>query len=110
MVESLRGVPKEQLLFRFTIGSALDEVLSFWEPGAPVFAERLAALELAWANGYQTSVSCEPMLDGHIDAVIHQVEPFVTDAIWLGKANRFPMHLSIYNGSSVGQNSIPIPP
>ena len=73
MVEGFRDVPREQLLFRFTVGSAKDDVLSFWEPGAPTFAERMASLELAWAHGYQTSVSCEPMLDGHIEDVVHRV-------------------------------------
>lgn len=45
------------------------------------------------ANGgrtmdYQTSVSCEPMLDGHIQAVIKATKPYVADSIWLGLANR----------------------
>jgi hypothetical protein len=88
MVDAFAGVSRELLLFRFTIGSACDAVLSFWEPGAPCFAERVKALEMVWAAGYETSVSCEPMLDQRIGDVIRQVEPFVTDAIWLGKANR----------------------
>ena len=95
MVDGFRDVPREQLLFRFTIGSAQDDVLSFWEPGAPTFAERMASLELAWGHGYQTSVSCEPMLDEHIDAVIRQAEPFVTDAIWIGKANRLTCTVAV---------------
>jgi len=35
---------KEKILFRFTIGSADDAVLKFWEPNAPGFMERLACL------------------------------------------------------------------
>lgn len=77
---------KNQILFRFTIGSADDNTLKFWEPNAPCFTERLDCLETAFWN-FKTSVSCEPMLDDRIDTVIDKVESFVTDAIWLGKAN-----------------------
>lgn len=79
---------KDQILFRFSIGSTSDEVLKFWEPNAPSFNERLKSLKLAHKLGFQTSISCEPMLDNHIEKVITNVEPFVTETIWLGKANR----------------------
>lgn len=79
---------KDQLLFRFTIGSVSDGVLKFWEPNAPTFKERLKSLEYAFKKGFDTSVSCEPMLDNRIDKVIEKVEPLVTETIWLGKANR----------------------
>ncbi|MPN53699.1 hypothetical protein SDC9_201365 [bioreactor metagenome] len=39
------------------------------------------------------------MLDDNIEAVIEQVSPFVTDAIWLGKANRLRCNLSV-NGET----------
>ena len=79
---------KNSILFRFTIGSTSDEVLKFWEPYAPSFNERLKSLKYAFKKGFQTSVSCEPMLDNHIERVIKKVEPFVTDTIWVGKVNR----------------------
>jgi len=79
---------KNKILFRFTIGSASDEVLKFWEPKAPSFDERLKSLKHAHKLGFQTSISCEPMLDNHIEKVIKKVEPFVTETIWIGKANR----------------------
>ncbi|MFA7420571.1 MAG: radical SAM protein [Melioribacteraceae bacterium] len=79
---------KDQILFRFTIGSVSDEVLKFWEPNAPSFNERLKSLKHAFIKGFQTSISCEPMLDNRIDKVIKKVDPFVTETIWLGKANR----------------------
>ncbi|MBT3295728.1 MAG: radical SAM protein [Verrucomicrobia bacterium] len=79
---------KAQILFRFTIGSADDSVLKLWEPDAPAFAERVACLRRVHELGFETSVSCEPMLDANIDDVITAVEPHVTDAIWLGRANR----------------------
>lgn len=75
------------ILFRFTIGSADDEVLKFWEPNAPGFKERLESLKWAYKKGFQTSISCEPMLDNNIDEVIKKVSPYVTETIWLGKAN-----------------------
>lgn len=82
------GAFKRQITFRFTIGSADDAVLKAWEPNAPQVGERLASLKHAFKAGFQTSVSCEPMLDGDIHEVIHRVKPFVTDSIWLGVANR----------------------
>ena len=89
---------RERILFRFTIGSSSDEVLAFWEPNAPCFMERLDSLCLAHETGFGTSVSCEPMLDGNIDAVINEVLPFVTDAVWVGKANQLRARLRI-NGA-----------
>jgi DNA repair photolyase len=86
---------KSQILFRFTIGSADDEVLRFWEPGAPCFNERLDSLILAQEQGFQTSVSCEPMLDANIEAVVQAIEPYVTDSIWIGKANRLRQIISL---------------
>ena len=78
---------KNQILFRFTIGSADDAVLSFWEPHAPSYQERISSLKWARQQGFKTSVSCEPMLDGNIKKVIHDAKPYVTDAIWLGRVN-----------------------
>jgi len=84
-----RLVPyRDQILFRFTIGSADDHVLKYWEPDAPLFAERLASLRYAREQGFETSVSCEPMLDADIDAVINAVRPYTSQSIWLGRANR----------------------
>lgn len=78
---------KAQILFRFTIGSADDKVLTFWEPHAPCFAERITSLKMAYDAGFETSVSCEPMLDGNAGAVIKAASPYTTDSIWLGMAN-----------------------
>lgn len=90
---------KNKILFRFTIGSSDAETLKFWEPGAPDFKERHSSLKYAYKKGYQTSVSCEPMLDSNIDDVIRKSIPFVTDAIWLGKANYLIKRLKI-NGEN----------
>jgi len=93
------SIYKNQILFRFTIGSANNDVLQAWEPGAPPFEERVASLKIAFEAGYKTSISCEPMLDDKICDVICEVEKYVTDAIWLGKANKL-IERMIVNGAS----------
>jgi len=90
---------KHHILFRFTIGSTDSAVIKFWEPGAPDFDERLAALKYAFDMGYKTSVSCEPMLDENIDELIFKVSPYVTDSIWLGKMN-YPGARLALNGTN----------
>jgi len=80
---------KKQIQFRFTIGSMENMVLSFWEPGAPKFEERLSALKYAFEKGYKTSVSIEPILSSYnLMELIATLEPFVTETIWLGTMNR----------------------
>ncbi len=79
---------KNQIVLRYSIGSVNDDVLKFWEPGAPAYRDRLESLRYAYKQGFETSVSCEPMLDAAIEDVITDVRPYVTDSIWLGKANR----------------------
>jgi DNA repair photolyase len=88
---------KDRITFRFTIGSIDNDVLRFWEPGAPLFEERLESLQLAYDQGFRTSISAEPMLEGNVDALIDAVSPFVTDTIWLGKINRLKSYLA-HNG------------
>jgi len=87
---------KDQILFRFTIGSAFDGNLGFWEPGAPTFKERFDSLQYTHDEGFATSISMEPMLDTSVEAVlacVHILEPLVTDSIWLGKVNRLQERL-----------------
>ena len=86
---------KEQILFRFTIGSAYDETLKYWEPGAPKFLDRIKSLMIAFGAGYKTSVSMEPMLDSRVDQVILHAREYVTDSIWLGKMNDAKRRLKI---------------
>jgi len=86
---------KNNILFRFTIGSADFNTLKFWEPNAPDFNERLESLKYAFNAGYETSVSCEPMLDDKIDQVITKVSPYVTETIWIGKPNKLNERLSL---------------
>jgi DNA repair photolyase len=83
------GDYRDSILFRFTIGAMDNRVLSFWEPGAPSYEERKESLRYAFENGFQTSVSVEPMLDNeHIFDLVDDLSPYVTDAIWIGKMNQ----------------------
>lgn len=78
---------KKNILFRFTIGSMDSNTLKFWEPNAPNYDERKKCLKYAFDKGFETSISCEPMLDNQTIELISDLENFVTDFIWLGKAN-----------------------
>lgn len=81
---------REQILFRYTIGTTDPETAAFWEPGAPPPAERIQALHETFAGGFHTSVSIEPFLGGidHALNVVRACELFVTDTIWIGKMNQ----------------------
>jgi len=80
---------RKQLLFRFTITARNEKILTFWEPYAPGYAERKACLEYAFAQGFSTSVSVEPMLDtADVAAMVHELLPFINHSIWLGKMNK----------------------
>lgn len=82
-------IVQNRILFRFTITADNDRILKFWEPGAPSYQERRRCLQYAHAQGFQTSVSVEPMLDSeHVGAMVHDLAPFVTHSIWLGKMNK----------------------
>ena len=78
---------KKNILFRFTIGSKNTETLKFWEPGAPEYEERKKCFIYAYEKGFETSISCEPMLDAHTIALVSDLQDYVTDFIWIGKAN-----------------------
>ena len=80
---------RDQLKLRFTVGAADDAILSYWEPGAPAFAERFASLQHAYAAGFTTSVSMEPLLDStNVVETVGTLAPYVTGTIWIGMMNR----------------------
>ena len=79
---------RRRILLRFSIGACDDQILSYWEPNAPVYDERKECLSYAHRSGFQTSVSVEPMLDSaNIDTLIGELLPYVTHSIWVGKMN-----------------------
>ena len=79
---------KGNMEFRFTIGSTSDDVLKFWEPNAPGFIERVSCLEYAYAMGYKTSVSCEPLLDGFVLYTYQACIDFISESFWVGLMNK----------------------
>jgi DNA repair photolyase len=86
---------RDKILFRFTIGSLDSLVLKFWEPEAPSFNERFECLKLAYNMGYKTSVSAEPLLDKDVHSLIRRLSPYVTDTIWIGKAEQLRKRLTM---------------
>jgi len=86
---------RKSILFRFTIGSVDDSILSFWEPNAPLFSERKKSLIYAHQQGFKTSISCEPMLDVNPSLIINSVREYVTNNIWLGRVNQLPAGISL---------------
>lgn len=87
---------KEQLLFRLTITARKPEILSFWEPHAPAYRERLQCLVYLFQHGFSTSVSVEPMLDrADVAAMVKELLPFVTHSIWIGKMNKIEERVSL---------------
>jgi hypothetical protein len=79
---------KDQVEFRFTVGADDDELLQYWEPGAPRFAERMEAALWARANHFKLSFSVEPMLDApYIFRLIGRLKSFQPAAIWIGTMN-----------------------
>lgn len=77
---------QDQIQFRFTITSKDDSQLKQFEPNAPLYKERLAALMFAREAGFTTSVSIEPFLDEDPIPLIKDVE-YWCDQIWLGRMN-----------------------
>jgi DNA repair photolyase len=80
---------KDKVMFRFSIGSYSDRLLSYWEPNAPCFEERYNSLHYAFRAGFKTSISCEPCLDtSRVCELFFMLKPFITDSFWIGKMNR----------------------
>jgi len=89
---------RNNILFRFTIGALDNKVLKYWEPNAPSFGERFDSLQYAYNMDYETSVSCEPMLDSDgIVQLFDILEPYVTDGIWIGMMNNIGQRVEVAN-------------
>ena len=86
-----------QVLFRFTIGNLSHSITKYWEKDTPNPFERHKCLKLAYESGFETSISCEPMLCdlAELRDLITICEPLVTDAIWIGKMNQVKRRVKI---------------
>lgn len=89
-IDRLFSPYRRRLQFRFTITSNKNHLLSFWEPNAPNFEERMSSLKYAFEKRYRTSVSIEPFLDYDPTELIRIVAPFTTESIWIGRMNYIP--------------------
>ena len=80
---------RAKVSFRITIGSRDNEILRIFEPHAPDFHERFAALKHLFYNAFPTSVSAEPLLGGRIEfyQLYSAVEGYVSDKVWIGRMN-----------------------
>jgi len=95
------GQPK--IILRFTISTNDDKALSFWEPNAPKFEERLKSLKYAYQYGFYTSISMEPFFPAKnssnktdIDNFILLVKKllnFIKGTLWIGKMNHIPVNV-----------------
>ena len=75
--------------FRFTIGSLDDEIIHYWEPGAPDPDERQRAMQCAVGQGFKVSVSMEPFLDAAdvAEVTARQLRAAGAATVWIGKMN-----------------------
>ena len=102
LVEALKRW-QHRVAFRFTIGSVSDNVLSFWEPGAPNFENRIKSLSCAYFEGYCTSVSCEPYLDEFAPDVYQACCDYISRSpfdggaggFWIGKLRRWESRVDL---------------
>jgi DNA repair photolyase len=90
---------QSQMTWRFTIGSMDDDVLGFWEPGAPKIKERLYCLEFAFHKGFRTSISCEPFLDKKVEDIYLETRTHINDSFWIGKLRNFQTRVNLQNVS-----------
>ena len=86
---------KDQIVFRFTIGSMYNDVLKFWEPNAPNFTERISCLRYAYTCGFSTSVSCEPFLDKYVLNLFEICSEFITESFWIGRMRNIKQRLDL---------------
>ena len=81
---------RDQIEFRLTIGTYLDDVAAYWEPGAPSPSERLQALSYIFSHGFKVSISMEPLLIGEPFQFIEKgLMPQITGNIWIGLMNYY---------------------
>ena len=76
---------RRQVTWRLSIGCLNETFRAWWEPGAPSIEMRIEVLRGLARDGWQTSVSCEPLLEPWkavelVDAVCSHV----TETIWIG--------------------------
>ena len=77
-----------QITWRFSITTMLEERRKIFEPKAPGIQHRLEVLEEMYDRGWNTSVSIEPFLDITLPTIVASVIPCVREKIWIGIMNK----------------------
>jgi DNA repair photolyase len=93
------AIHKAKVVFMITV-TTLDETQSiFWEPNAPLPAERILTLEYLHREGFKTSVLVEPLLQGPGSAIdiYNRVIEHVSDEIWFGTMNHVDTRVDASN-------------
>jgi DNA repair photolyase len=87
---------KNQMEFRFTIGTNDDKVAEYWEPGAPRPSDRLIAIAHVSTLGFRTSISMEPLLIEQPKEMIDNLfMGWITGTIWIGIMNHYDLNPAI---------------
>jgi hypothetical protein len=87
---------KDQIEFRFTIGTNDDTVAAYWEPGAPSPSDRLMAIAHACTLGFRTSISMEPLLIEQPKEMIDTLfMGWIIGEIWIGAMNHYHLDPAI---------------
>jgi DNA repair photolyase len=86
---------RDQIEFRFTIGTVEQDVVAYWEPGAPMPSKRVGCLSIARSHKFRTSVSMEPLLIEDPRPLIRIMDDYITGEIWIGCMNHYKFNPEI---------------
>ena len=87
---------KNQMEFRFTIGTNDNKVAAYWEPGAPSPSDRLMAIAHVCTLGFRTSISMEPLLIEQPKEMIDSLfMGWINGDIWIGAMNHYDLNPEI---------------
>ena len=95
---------RDQVMFRFSITTADEDLARWWEPGAPSIRERIECLYLAHSKGWRTSVSAEPCLDlPRVNMLLARVLLRVSHSIWIGTMNKVAHRVAVGTAEDADQ-------
>ena len=79
-------------------GTADSYKMAYWEPGAPCFGERMDCLREARHNGFNTSVSAEPLLTPWSVKRLYDTVAYHANEVWIGAMNKIETRVHIEEG------------
>jgi DNA repair photolyase len=87
---------RDQIEFRFTIGTNDDATAKYWEPGAPSPSDRLMCIARARTMEYRVSISMEPLLmEDPKEMIDNLLMGWITGEIWIGCMNHYALNPAI---------------